>query len=145
MANDMRLKVLLVEDNPADARLTLEILRESHLGIDLELVDDGEKARQFLRREEPYDGVGRPDLVLLDLNLPRRNGREVLSEMKQDPSLRSIPVIIFTTSDAEQDILDCYQKHANAYLTKPVSLDDYMDKLKSVAAFWLGHACLPSA
>jgi CheY-like chemotaxis protein len=132
----------LVEDNPGDVRLTREALKDG-AAINLHVVRDGEKAVAFLRQESPYDEAPRPDLILLDLNLPRRNGREVLAEIKITPSLKRIPVVVITASEAEQDILNCYDLHANCYITKPMDLDQFMSVLKAVKEFWLTVAVLP--
>jgi CheY-like chemotaxis protein len=137
-------EVLLVEDNPADARLTQEALRESKMLNRLHHVKDGIEALQFLRREGPYHDAPTPQVILLDLNLPRKDGRQVLSEMKQDPELRLIPVVVLTTSEAERDILKSYELHANCYITKPVDLDKFINIVRTIEAFWLAIVTLPS-
>ncbi|RMD80069.1 MAG: response regulator [Gammaproteobacteria bacterium] len=136
-------EVLLVEDNPADARLTREALREAGLRGRIHVVEDGVGALGFLRREGAYARAPRPDLVLLDLNLPRKDGREVLREIKADPELRSIPVVVLTTSCSEEDVLLSYQLHANCYVTKPADLDQFLETLRSLQGFWLRVARLP--
>ncbi len=133
------IEILLVEDNPADVRLTQEALREGKVRNNLSIARDGEEALAFLRRE----GTPRPDLILLDLNLPRRDGREVLKEIKSDPALRTIPVVVLTTSEAEADILKSYALHANCYITKPVDLDQFITVVKSIDDFWLTIVRLP--
>lgn len=136
--------ILLVEDNPGDVRLTKEALRESRILNNLYFAKDGVEALAFLTREEPYQDVPRPDLILLDLNLPRKDGRELLADIKQDPELKRIPVVILTTSEAEQDILKTYELHANCYITKPVDLDKFVDIVKGLEEFWLSIVKLPS-
>ena len=137
-------EVLLVEDNPADARLTREALGESKMLNKLHHVKDGIEALQFLRREGPYHEAPRPDVMLLDLNLPRKDGRQVLSEMKQDAELRLIPVVVLTTSEAERDILRSYELHANCYITKPVDLEKFIYIVQTIEAFWLAVVTLPN-
>ncbi len=137
-------EVLLVEDSPGDVRLTREALKEGKVRNNLNVVPDGVEAMAYLRREGQYAGATRPDIVLLDLNMPRKDGREVLAEMKADDSLKRIPVVILTTSEAEQDILRTYDLHANCYLTKPVDLDQFISIVKSVEDFWLTIVKLPS-
>jgi len=133
------IEILLVEDNPADVRLTREALREGKVRNNLSVARDGEEALAFLRRE----GEVRPDLILLDLNLPRRDGREVLKEIKTDPRLMSIPVVVLTTSAAEADIVKSYALHANCYITKPVDLEQFITVVKSIDDFWLTIVKLP--
>ena len=135
--------ILLAEDNPADVRLTQEALRDAKVCTNLSVVADGVEAMAFLRREGEYGDAPRPDLILLDLNMPRMDGRETLAEIKSDPDLRRIPVVILTISAAEQDILRSYDLHANCYVTKPVNLDRFMRIVKSVDNFWLTVAKLP--
>jgi CheY-like chemotaxis protein len=137
-------EVLLVEDSPGDVRLTREALKEGKVRNNLSVVSDGVEAMEFLRREGKYADAPRPDIVLLDLNMPRKDGREVLAEMKGDESLKRIPVVILTTSEAEQDILKTYDLHANCYLTKPVDLEQFISIVKSVEDFWLTIVQLPS-
>jgi chemotaxis family two-component system response regulator Rcp1 len=136
-------EILLVEDNPGDVRLTREALKEGKVCNNLNVVDDGVKALAYLRREPPYEGSVRPDLVLLDLNLPRKDGREVLGEIKSDPSLRSLPVVVLTSSGAEQDILKAYDLHANCYVSKPVDLDQFITVVRSIEDFWFTIVKLP--
>lgn len=135
--------ILLIEDNPGDVRLTIEALREAKVLNTLANVDDGVKAIAFLRRQGIYGDAKRPDLILLDLNLPRKDGREVLEEIKKDPALKRIPVVILTSSKAEEDILRSYNLHANCYVTKPVDLNRFLDVVKSIENFWLTVVRLP--
>ena len=139
------IEILLVEDNPGDVRLTIEALKEGKLHNHLSVVGDGDEAMALLRREGKYANAPRPDLILLDLNLPRKNGREVLKEIKGDDDLKRIPVVILTTSKAEQDILMAYDLHANCYITKPVDLDRFIEVVKSTESFWLSVVTLPGA
>lgn len=136
--------VLLVEDNPGDVRLTQEALKQGETEHVLEVVTDGEQALDYLRREDGYESARRPDLILLDLNLPKCDGREVLEEVKSDPELRRIPVVILTTSEATEDVQQAYQNQANCYITKPVDLDDFLTVVRSIEEFWLTTARLPS-
>ncbi|MBV8890092.1 MAG: response regulator [Alphaproteobacteria bacterium] len=138
------LEILLVEDNPGDARLTREALREGKILNRLHHVRDGVEALAFLRREGPFCGVPRPDLILLDLNLPRKDGREVLREVKEDAELRLIPVVVLTTSEAEQDILKSYELHANCYIAKPVDLEKFIVIVRAIESFWLVLVTLPN-
>ena len=132
-----------MEDNPADVRLTEEAFKEGRVMNDLSVVSDGMEAMEFLRREGKYAHAPRPDLVLLDLNLPRKNGREVLEEIKSDPELRRIPVMVLTTSKAEQDLHNAYNLHANCYVTKPVDLDQFLNVVRSIEHFWFNIVTLP--
>jgi CheY-like chemotaxis protein len=141
----MSARILQVEDNEADARLTREALREGGDGVRLSTVPDGEQAMAYLRRERGYEDVGTPDLVLLDLNLPRKGGLEVLEEVRADPALRPIPVVVLTSSSAERDVLACYERGANAFVVKPQELDDFMDLIGLIRRFWLETARIPSA
>ena len=136
-------EILLVEDNPGDVRLTVEALREGKVRNNLTVASDGVEALAYLRRKGRYDGASRPDLILLDLNLPRKDGREVLAEIKQDDELKTIPVVVLTTSSAEQDVLRSYDLHANCYITKPVDLDQFITVVKSIRQFWLTIVTLP--
>ena len=136
-------EVLLVEDNPADARLTIEALREGRMLNRLHHVKDGIEALQFLRREGQWTDAPTPDVILLDLNLPRKDGREVLLELKADSALRLIPVVVLTTSEAESDIVRSYELHANCYVTKPVDLDKFIEIVRTIEAFWLAIVKLP--
>ncbi|HEX6068321.1 MAG TPA: response regulator [Longimicrobiaceae bacterium] len=136
-------EILLVEDNPGDVRLTREALREGKVRNNLYVASDGVEALAFLRREGQYADAVRPDLVLLDLNLPRKDGREVLEEIKADPALRYIPVVVLTSSQAEQDILRAYDLHANCYVSKPVDLDQFIHVVRSIEDFWFTIVKLP--
>ena len=136
--------VLLVEDSPGDIRLTQEALKDAKIHINLHVVRDGEQAMSFLMREGEHANAPRPDLILLDLNLPKKDGREVLQEIKESPTLKIIPVVILTTSAAEADILRSYLLHANCYITKPVSLDGFLTVVKSIEDFWMSVVRLPS-
>jgi two-component system, chemotaxis family, response regulator Rcp1 len=141
---DGAVEILLVEDNPADARLTREVFEGGRLTTHLNVVSDGEEAMAFLRREGRYSDSPRPKLVLLDLNLPRKDGREVLQELKSDPALCRIPVIVLTTSAAESDILHSYDLQANCFITKPLDLDEFFEVVRAIEDFWLATARLPS-
>ena len=136
--------ILLVEDNPGDVRLTREVLKDGKLRNNLFVCGDGEEALEFLRRRGKHANAVRPDLVLLDLNLPRKSGCEVLAEVKEDPELRAIPIIVLTTSAAEQDILQTYNLHANCYITKPVDLPQFIKIVHSICDFWLEIVKLPT-
>lgn len=141
---DMKpVEILLVEDNPGDVRLAVEALKEGKVHNNLHVVGDGVEAMMFLRREGKYALSPRPDLILLDLNLPKKDGREVLAEIKADERLRRIPVVVLTTSKAEQDILRTYDLHANCYITKPVDLEQFIAVVRSVEDFWLTVVKLP--
>jgi two-component system response regulator len=136
--------VLLVEDNPADARLTQEAFADARPTISLEWVRDGDDALAFLRRHPPYTEAPRPHLVLLDLNMPRKDGRATLLEIKKDPALKSLPVVVLTTSESHVDVEESYQSHANAYVTKPLDLDELVAKIGALCEFWLnGVASVP--
>lgn len=139
------IEILLVEDNPGDVRLTQEALREAKVHNQLNVVTDGVEAMAYLRRKGKYAKARRPDIVFLDLNLPRKNGREVLEEIKGDDELKTIPVVILTTSTAEEDILKSYQLHANCYVTKPVEMDGFIKAIKCVENFWFTVVKLPPA
>jgi CheY-like chemotaxis protein len=138
------IEILLVEDNPGDARLALEALRDGKFTNHLSVVEDGTSALQHLRREGKHHDAQRPDLVLLDLNLPGKDGREVLSEMKADPDLRRIPVVILTTSDAEADVLKSYDLYANCYIVKPVDLTQFVNVVRGIEDFWMSIVKLPA-
>ncbi len=138
------IEILLVEDNPGDVRLTQEALKEGKVRNHLNVVWDGMAALAFLRREGEYEGAVRPDLILLDLNLPKKDGREVLEEVKGNPELRRLPVVVLTTSEAEQDILKAYDLQVNAYITKPVDLDQFIGVVRAIEDFWLTVVKLPS-
>jgi CheY-like chemotaxis protein len=137
------INILIVEDNPGDVRLIIEALREFKVANRLHSVEDGEEATDYLYKRGRFTAVPRPDLILLDLNLPRKDGREVLAEIKADADLCNIPVVILTSSQAEQDILKSYNLHANCYITKPVDLDQFMAVIKSIEEFWLTVVKLP--
>jgi two-component system response regulator len=138
------IEILLVEDNSGDARLAREALRDAKVRNNLTWISDGTEALAFLRREGKYQRAARPDLILLDLNLPRKDGREVLTEIKADEKYRRIPVVILTTSQAEEDVLRAYHLNANCYITKPVDLDQFMKVVKTIEDFWLTIVKLPS-
>ena len=137
------IEILLVEDSPSDAELTIEALREGKMRNRLSLVEDGVQAMAFLRRQGQYADAPRPDLILLDLNLPRKDGREVLEELKADENLKLIPVVVLTTSRAEQDVLRAYRSHANCYITKPVDFKQFLEVVRSIESFWLFIVTLP--
>lgn len=141
----MPLEILMVEDSLADVRLTKRALSKSGLPNHLHVVRDGVEAMAFVQRREPYADAPRPSLILLDLNLPRKNGREVLAEIKADASLRSIPVVVLTTSLAPEDVRTCYQLHANCFLVKPVDLESYTATILAIEEFWLNRVKLPEA
>lgn len=137
-------EILLVEDNPGDVRLTREALKEGKVYSNLHWAKDGVEALEFLRRQGKFADVPRPDIVLLDLNLPKKDGREVLSEIKNDDELKRIPVVILTTSKAEEDVLRSYELHANCYVTKPVDLEKFIVVVQSIDKFWLTVVTLPN-
>jgi chemotaxis family two-component system response regulator Rcp1 len=136
-------EILLVEDSPSDAALTIEALEAGKVANKLTLVEDGVEAMDFLRRKGKYAKAARPDLIMLDLNLPRKDGREVLAEIKNDPDLKIIPIIVLTTSHSDKDILQSYQLNANCYITKPVDFTQFIDVVKSIEKFWLTVVTLP--
>jgi two-component system, chemotaxis family, response regulator Rcp1 len=135
--------ILLVEDSPADVLITREAFEEFRIVNTLHVVEDGVEALAFLNREGKYASAPQPDLILLDLNLPRKSGREVLTEIKENPRLRSIPVVILTTSPSEQDVLQAYEHHANCYIVKPVGFDNFVEAMKSIRQFWFSVVTLP--
>lgn len=137
------IELLLVEDNPGDVRLMREAFREGKVFCRINVVEDGVEAMQYLRREGKYREVERPDIIMLDLNLPKKDGREVLEEIKFDEDLKRIPVMVLTTSSDEQDILKSYNLHANCYITKPVELERFIHLVKSIESFWLTLVKLP--
>lgn len=137
------INILLIEDDPGDVELTREGLKTSKVLIDFQVVDDGVKALQYLRNQGAYADANRPDIILLDLNLPKKDGREVLKEIKSDVGLKSIPVVVLTTSDADQDIARCYLSGANCYITKPVGFDGFMKMVSSLDEFWFTIVRLP--
>jgi CheY-like chemotaxis protein len=142
--NGKPIEILLVEDNAADVRLTEEALKEGKVRNNLHVARDGMEALEFLHRQGNFKDATRPDLILLDLNLPRRDGREVLADIKNDPELKMIPVVVLTTSSAEADILKSYKLHANCYITKPVDLEQFVNVVRSIDDFWLTVVRLPS-
>ena len=144
MADGSRpIEILLVEDNPGDVRLTKEALKEGKVYSNLHTVKDGVEAMEFLRKKGKYKDVPRPDIILLDLNLPKKDGREVLQEIKTDEALKRIPVVVLTTSKAEEDVVRTYNLHANCYVTKPVDLEKFMVVVKTIDSFWLTVVTLP--
>jgi len=143
MENLKLVEILLIEDNPGDARLTQEVLKDGKVKNNLHIVYDGEEATDFLFKRNQYQNAPRPDLIILDLNLPKKNGQEVLAEIKVDDNLKSIPVIILTTSKAEEDIIRSYNLHANCFLSKPIDLNKFFEVLKLIEDFWLTLVKLP--
>ena len=137
------IEVLLVEDSPGDVRLTREAFKDAKVHINLHVASDGVEAMAFLNREGKHATAPRPDMILLDLNLPKKDGREVLAEIKESPALKSIPVVILTTSSSEEDILRSYLLHANCYITKPVGLEGFLKVVRSIDSFWLSVVKLP--
>ncbi len=137
------LEILLVEDNPGDVRLAQEALYDAKMSNNLNVVSDGVEALAYLRREGRHAKAPRPDLVLLDLNLPKKDGREVLEEVKEDPDLRTIPIVVLTTSDAEGDVIRSYELHANAYVRKPVDFDAFIEVVRTIEDFWFTVVKLP--
>jgi two-component system, chemotaxis family, response regulator Rcp1 len=137
--------ILLVEDNPGDVRLTQEAFRDARMDVKLNVVMDGEEALKYLHRQPPYEQATRPDFILLDLNIPKKDGREVLQEIKNDPVLRYLPVVVLTTSNAEQDIVKTYNLNVNAYINKPVDFERFFDIVQKIEEFWLMTAILPSS
>jgi two-component system, chemotaxis family, response regulator Rcp1 len=143
-AHDVRpIEILLVEDSPSDAALAMEALEQGKVANKLTHVEDGVEAMAYLRRQGKYAASARPDLIMLDLNLPRKDGREVLAELKSDPALKTIPVIVLTTSHADEDILRSYQLSANCYITKPVDFSQFIEVVRSIEQFWLTVVTLP--
>ncbi len=138
------IEILLVEDNPADALIAREALSEAKLINTIHLAEDGVEALEFLHRQGKFAAAPRPDLILLDLNLPRKNGREVLAEIKEDEQLKSIPVVVLTTSSAEEDVLQSYKLHANCYVIKPVEFDRFVKAIQSIRHFWFSVVTLPA-
>lgn len=143
LSGPQAIQVLLVEDSPGDIRLTQEALKDAKIHINLHVVRDGEQAMSFLMREGEHANAPRPDLILLDLNLPKKDGRAVLEEIKNSPDLKSIPIVILTTSLSDEDVLRSYLLHANCYITKPVNLDGFLKVVKSIDNFWLSIVTLP--
>jgi len=144
MENFKIIDILLIEDNPGDARLTQEALKEGKVKNQLHIVTDGVEATDFLFKRNKYKDAPRPDLIILDLNLPKKNGQEVLTEIKVDETLKSIPVVILTTSKAEEDIIRSYNLHANCFLSKPIDLNKFFEVVKSIEEFWLTLVKLPT-
>ena len=142
--NTMPIEILLVEDSPGDVRLTQEAFKDARVLVNLHVAGDGEEAMAFLKREGKHSSKPRPDIILLDLNLPKKDGRAVLAEIKEDPNLQTIPVVILTTSASEADVLKSYSLHANCYITKPVDLDGFLKVVKSIDGFWLSVVRLPT-
>lgn len=138
------IQILMVEDNEADVRLATEALKDAKIANFVHVVDDGVKALEYLRRQGEYAAAARPDLILLDLNLPRKDGRQVLAEVKSDPELSSIPVVVLTSSSAEQDVLKSYDLHANCYICKPVDFAGLMEVVRSIEKFWVTVVRLPA-
>jgi len=141
--NGEPIQILLVEDSPGDVRLTIEALKDAKVHNRLHIAEDGVQAIDFLRRRNQFAESPRPDLILLDLNLPRKDGREVLQEIKQDPDLRRIPVVVLTTSRSEEDVLHAYDLHANCYITKPVDFSQFLNVIRTIEDFWLTVVKLP--
>ncbi len=137
------LEILLVEDSPADVELTREALSDAKIANRLSVANDGDEAMEFVRKQGRYADAPRPDLIILDLNLPRKDGREVLVELKADPDLRRIPVVVLTTSDSDRDVLAAYDQHVNAYVRKPVDLQRFTEIVSAIDDFWLGIVTLP--
>ncbi len=140
----MPIDILIVDDNRADIRLVQEVLKKGKMMVNLNYVLDGMEAMDYLRKNDKYKDTNRPDLILLDLNMPRKDGREVLEEVKADEDLRSIPIIVMTISKAEEDILRSYNLHANAYIIKPIELNQFINTVRSIEDFWLTIVKLPS-
>lgn len=136
-------EILLIEDNPGDIRLTIEALKEGRVTNNMQLAKDGEEAMDLLHRRGRFANAIRPDIIFLDLNLPKKDGREVLAEIKTDETLRSIPVVVLTMSKAEEDILKTYQQHANCYITKPIDMEQFITTMKQIEGFWLTIVKLP--
>jgi CheY-like chemotaxis protein len=139
------LHILLVEDSPEDVLLTREAFKDAKVANEIHVVEDGEAAMAFMHREGDYADAPRPDLVLLDLNLPRKDGREVLAEIKDDADLRHIPVVVLTTSASDVDVMRAYEHHVNSYIRKPVDLDQFLSAVRTIDDYWLGVVALPTA
>jgi len=138
-----KLQMLLVEDSEADARLILEVMKDQNVAVDISVVRDGEEAMSYLYKQNGYEKVSRPDLIVLDLNMPKKDGREVLAELKANLDLRSIPVLILTTSNSDEDIVKSYKLQASCYVTKPMDLDKFSDIVKSMDQFWFANVRFP--
>jgi CheY-like chemotaxis protein len=143
MQKNRPVEILLIEDNEADVRLTREGIKEAKINNNLSVVRDGEEAMDYLHKRNGFEDVPRPDLVLLDLNLPKKDGREVLEEIKSSEELRRLPVVVLTTSEAEKDIVKSYELHANCYVTKPLGLDQFVEVIKAIEDFWFSIVKLP--
>ncbi len=141
--NERALEILMIEDNPDDVELAIEALQEAKMLIHIEAVHDGLEALKYLRKEDPYQNKTTPDLILLDLNMPRMDGRQVLAEIKQDHILRRIPVVVLTTSSAEDDIIKAYEHHVNCYITKPVDFEQFLKVVQAIENFWFTVVQLP--
>ncbi len=139
-----QIEILLVEDNPGDVRLMQEVFKEGQVNNNLYVCKDGIEALKFLRKQDQYQNAVRPDLILLDLNLPKMDGRELLAEIKKDKNLRAIPVVVLTTSKAEEDIIRTYNLHANCYISKPVDFDQFIKVVEAIESFWMTIVILPS-
>jgi len=137
------INILMVEDNPGDVQLTREALEDCKMCNNLHVVEDGEQAVNFLKRIGDYGDAPKPDLIILDLNLPKKDGREVLQEIKSDDMLKTIPVVVLTTSKSEEDVLKSYKLHANCYITKPIELEQFIEVVQSIEYFWMGIVALP--
>jgi len=143
LSDSKPIEILLVEDSPSDAKLTMEALEAGKIANRLNHVEDGVEAMDFLRRQGKYAKATRPDLIMLDLNLPKKDGREVLKELKNDPSLKTIPIIVLTTSRSDKDVLQSYELNANCYITKPVDFEHFIEVVESIEQFWLTVVTLP--
>lgn len=139
------IEILLVEDNPGDVHLILEALKDARIDNEVHIVADGEAALRYLRRQGEFTEASRPHLILLDLNLPRKDGHEVLAELRNDPPIRSIPVVVLTSSERSTDIVTSYELHANCYVTKPTGVDDFLDVVRSISDFWFDIVALPAS
>jgi chemotaxis family two-component system response regulator Rcp1 len=139
------IELLLVEDNPGDVHLILEALKDARIDSRVHIVEDGEAALRFLRREGEHTQASRPHLILLDLNRPRKDGHEVLAELRSDPAIKSIPVVVLTSSERSSDIVTSYELHANCYITKPTSVEDFLDVVRSISDFWFDVVALPAS
>lgn len=144
MKKTKEVDILLIEDDPGDVELTMEGFKSAKMHINFHTVDDGAKAMKYLKKQEPYTDAVRPDLILLDLNLPKKNGMEILREMKSDGDLRSIPVVVLTTSEADEDILKCYNLGVNCYVSKPVRFEDFVNVVLKIEDFWFTVVKIPS-
>jgi len=139
-----KLQMLLVEDSEADARLIMEVMKDQNVAVNISVVRDGEEAMSYLYKQDGYENASRPDLIILDLNMPKKDGREVLAELKANVDLQSIPVLILTTSNSDEDILKSYKLNASCYITKPMDLDKFTDIVKSLDKFWFANVRFPT-